>query len=140
MRSQNTRIGIMFAGALVCAQAQWLNYPAPGTPRTRDGKPNLSAPAPRTTNAKPELSGVWQAEPAPPGEIQRLFGDISFTAVPGDDPRTFSKYFFNILADIKPEERPLRREGAAEPTRGRAKALEEDDSPTTHCMPLGIPR
>jgi hypothetical protein len=38
--------------ALQCAplimQAQWLNYPAPGAPRTRDGKVNLNAPAPRT--------------------------------------------------------------------------------------------
>ncbi|HTA45745.1 MAG TPA: hypothetical protein VK789_25030 [Bryobacteraceae bacterium] len=32
------------AGLLVSAQGQWLNYPTPGTPRTRDGKPNLSAP------------------------------------------------------------------------------------------------
>ena len=40
--------------------AQWINYPTPGTPRTRDGKPNLAAPAPRT-NGVPDLSGVWQA-------------------------------------------------------------------------------
>ena len=26
--------------------AQWLNYREPGTPRTSDGKPNLTAPAP----------------------------------------------------------------------------------------------
>ena len=26
------------------AQAQWLNFPTPGTPRTRDGRPNLTAP------------------------------------------------------------------------------------------------
>ena len=25
------------------AEAQWLNYPTSGTPRTPDGKPNLSA-------------------------------------------------------------------------------------------------
>src|SRR5436190_12311545 len=40
--------------------AQWINYPTPGTPRTRDGKPNLMAPAPRTTGVL-DLSGVWQA-------------------------------------------------------------------------------
>ena len=27
--------------------AQWLNYPTRGVPRSADGKPNLSAPAPR---------------------------------------------------------------------------------------------
>ena len=36
--------------------AQWVNYPTPGIPRLLDGKPNLSAPAPRTTNGKPDLS------------------------------------------------------------------------------------
>jgi len=45
-------------------------------------------------------SGVWQAEYAPPGENERLFGDgFKDFVVPGDDPRTFSKYFLNILAD-----------------------------------------
>src|SRR5260221_9635368 len=78
MRGPKTWIGIMFAGALACAHGQWLNYPAPGAPRTRDGEPNLSAPAPRASNGKPDLSGRWQGEPAPAGEIERLLGDISF--------------------------------------------------------------
>ena len=30
------------------AQSQWPNYRTPGLPRTADGKPNLSAPAPKT--------------------------------------------------------------------------------------------
>src|SRR5216684_107556 len=104
MRGQKTRIGIMFAGALVCAHAQWLNYPAPGTPRTHDGKPNLSAPSPRASRGKPDLSGVWQTELAPPGETVGLLGDVSPFVVPGDDPSTFSKYFWNILADFTPAE------------------------------------
>ena len=41
--------------------AQWLNYPTPGIPRTKDGKPNLSAPAPKTPDGKPDFSGIWQA-------------------------------------------------------------------------------
>jgi hypothetical protein len=139
MCGQKTKIGIMFAGALVCAHAQWLNYPAPGTPRTRDGKPNLSAPVPRASKGKPDLSGVWQAEPAPSGEVQRLVGDLSFTVVPGDDPRTFSRYFFNILADFKPGDAPIRPEAAAELTRKRAEGLGYKDQPPSHCMPLGIP-
>lgn len=139
MRGRTTKIGIMFAGALVCAHAQWLNYPTPGTPRTRDGKPNLSAPAPRASKGKPDLSGVWQTEDAPSGEIQRLFGDLSYEVVPGDDPRTFNKYFFNILADFKPEESPIRPAAAAELTRKRTEGLGFKDGPPSHCLPLGVP-
>src|ERR1700679_3245518 len=84
--------------------AQWLNYPTPGTPRSKDGKPNLSAPAPRASNGKPDLSGVWQVEPPGPGEMERKVGDVGTFVVPGDDPRTFSPYFFNILGDFKRED------------------------------------
>src|SRR4249919_1604414 len=39
--------------------AQWLDYPTPGVPKTRDGKPDMAAPAPRTADGKPDLSGMW---------------------------------------------------------------------------------
>ena len=40
-------------------EAQWLNFKTPGIPRTADGKPDVSAPAPRAavrrrTSARPE--------------------------------------------------------------------------------------
>jgi hypothetical protein len=41
------------------AAAQWLNYPTPGIPRLPDGKPNVSAPAPRSSDGKPDLTGLW---------------------------------------------------------------------------------
>ena len=41
------------------ASAQWLKLPTPGFPRLPDGKPNLSAPAPRTADGKPDFSGIW---------------------------------------------------------------------------------
>jgi hypothetical protein len=44
------------------APAQWVNLPLPGTPRTPDGKPDLTAPVPKTPDGKPDLSGLWTAD------------------------------------------------------------------------------
>src|ERR1700679_1379073 len=87
--------GPLFFGACLFAQAQWVNQPIPGAPRTPDGKVNRAGPAPRV-NGKPDLSGIWQveAEPRGPG----LFGL-------GESPN--SKYFRDILSDFKPGEEPL---------------------------------
>jgi len=49
-----------FAGMCVPICAQWLKYPTPGIPRLPDGKPHLTALAPKTADGKPDLSGIWQ--------------------------------------------------------------------------------
>src|SRR5262245_3241846 len=49
----------VLAACAAPAAAQWVNHPTPGIPRTKDGKPNLTAPAPRTHDRKPDLSGMW---------------------------------------------------------------------------------
>jgi len=41
--------------------AQWPLYPASGVPKGPDGKPDLTAPAPRTADGKPDLSGIWMS-------------------------------------------------------------------------------
>jgi hypothetical protein len=114
---------------------QWLHYPTPGSPRTPDGKPNLTAPALRV-NGKPDLSGIWLVEATPLDELTRLFGDLGPLSVPGDDARTFSKYIFNILADFKREEEPIRPEAAAVFRRAPSAGK---DFPTSHCLPAGVP-
>ena len=113
---QNNRLIVLFALLSACVQAQWLNFPTPGTPRTRDGKFNLSAPAPRTADGKPDLSGVWMHETTSIAEVKRLYGsrfdpEIAL-APPGMEIGTQHKYAFNILVDFKPEETPLRPEAA----------------------------
>lgn len=125
----------MLAGAVVPAQAQWLNYPSPDTPRKPDGKPNLLAKTPRSHSGKPDLSGVWQIEPPAAGEIERLYGDPGPGLVVGDDPSTQSRYFFNLFIDFKAGEEPIRPEAAAVTLKNR-QAL---DSPTSHCLPYGLP-
>jgi hypothetical protein len=137
MRWRRMKLGIIFAAMVICANAQWLNYPTPGTPRTKNGKPNLSAPTPRASNGKPDLSGVWQIEAPTPAEMQRKVGDVSTFVVPGDDPREFSPYFFNILGDFKREDAPM-RPAAAEIFLKNAKNFGKEH-PYSRCLPMGIP-
>jgi hypothetical protein len=132
-------LGGIFALALGMSHAvsaQWLNYPTPGTPRTRDGKPDLAAKAPRA-NGKPDLSGVWHVQSESLEEKRRLFGpNVGVISVPGMEPDTTSKYGANILLDFKPGEVVMTPEGEAiYNRRQQGKEL----LPSTHCLPLGIP-
>jgi len=93
----------VLAAAPVYINAQWAVYRDPTVPRTRDGKPSLSAPAPRL-NGKPDLSGIWQAESAPVAEIQQFLLPGGINGLGEDLP---AKYFFNFFADYPAGQEPM---------------------------------
>ena len=127
------RIVILLVGVAAGAQAQWLNTRDSATPRSKDGKPNLSAPAPRASNGKPDLSGVWQGEGAPISELMRIL-PAGVNGL-GEDPPPMS--FFNVLAAYKPEESPLKPEFRAEYEKQAAVALTAP--PPALCSPPVMP-
>jgi len=127
------------AGTAASAGAQWVHHPAPGIPRTKDGKPNLTAATPKGANGKPDLSGIWSTDPTPFEEMERLFPFFKAFAVPGDDPRMFTKYFMDVFADVRPEDVPMRPE-AAQLFKQRMAAVDSArEAPTARCFPAGIP-
>ena len=126
------RVLVLFALLCTGAPAQWLNFPAQGTPRSRDGRPNLAAPAPRAPDGKPDLSGVWEPEPTPLSELNRVLGEY-FSDLQLDQRET-TKYTVNLFWDLKPEEAPVRPEAAA-----IVKQRAGISKPTEFCLPGGIP-
>ncbi len=53
-------LACLFLLASSTVSAQWLTLPTPGIPRSSDGTPNLSAPAPRAADGRPDLTGLWR--------------------------------------------------------------------------------
>ena len=127
------RSGILILLVGVGVQAQWLNHRDSETPRTKDGKVNLTAPGPRGSNGKPDLSGIWQAEGAPISELMKIL-PAGVNGL-GDDPPPLS--LFNVLAAYKPEESPLRPEHRTAYEERSAAAL--TTPPPALCGPPPMP-
>jgi hypothetical protein len=104
--------------------AQWVTYPTPGIPRLENGRPNLDAPAPRTADGKPNLTGIWQvAKLLPCDGIRRVCTDLPI-----------SQQFGNIGAGLTgglPYQQWAKEKMAA---KGPA------DDPYTQCRTPGGPR
>ena len=107
--SRFSRAGVcaIFVLASASADAQWFELKTPGIPRTKDGKPNLTAPAPRTSG-KPDLSGLWR-----------------FTSDP---------YNNNVTVDLNPEDI---EPSIAALYKQRLEDLGKDDPATFRCLPSG---
>jgi hypothetical protein len=111
----------LFQAAL---SAQWLHYPTPGIPRSRDGKPNLSAPAPKGRDGRPDLSGLWMPENTP--------------NVHGTNGELLPALFIDITAGLPQGSVSMEPQAAAllqERLRNNQK-----DEPVAHCQPFGVPR
>ena len=94
------------------AAAQWRNLPMDGVPLGPDGKPNMSAPAPKTSGGKPDLSGIYTPN---------------------------MKYFRNLAADIGLENVPMTDE-ARKIHKAREDGTLGYDEPDAHCLPQGVPK
>jgi hypothetical protein len=102
---------LMLCALCLPAAAQW-DIKTPGVPRLPNGKPNLTAPTPRTADGKPSLEGIWE-----PNGI---------------------KYLINIAADLKRDEVPFTPAGAAI-YKERVETFGKED-PDARCLPSGMPR
>ena len=136
------RIGLVLVVCVLSAtatHAQWLNYPTPGVPRTKDGKVNLTAPMPKTADGKPDLSGVWHVQPTGLAEMKRLFGnDVDVVQVPGMEVDTISKYGISVFMDFKPGDEPMRKEAADLREQHQQRSNSGLDN-LARCLPGSIP-
>jgi hypothetical protein len=101
---------VLWFGGAAAMQAQWLNYPTPGIPRTAAGKANLTAPAPKMADGKPDLSGIWSTD-------FLFFRDLA-TGLKEDVP-------------MMPWAKELSHERETNDHKG---------DPMANCMPPGVPR
>src|SRR5687768_5901338 len=67
--------------ATAAVDAQWKNLPMDGVPM-RDGKPDMAAPAPRTSSGRLDLSGIYQPSYR---YFANLAADIGLPNVPMTD-------------------------------------------------------
>ena len=117
-----TTLAAIVAAFTPLLSAQWDRRPPPGVPKGADGKVNLTAPAPRQADGKPDLSGMWMRS-------ERT--EAPGSAPPGRPPLAT---FGNVGAGFK-EGLPS-QPWAAELSKKRV-ANQRYDNPDALCLPQG---
>jgi hypothetical protein len=109
---------VIVAALSTALSAQWPLSPKPGVPKGPGGKLDLTSPTPRTSDGKPDLSGIWMRSDRRPG-----------SEAPGQPPlATFGDIGVNVKGGLP--YRPL----ALDLVKKRAGAL---DNPDALCLPQG---
>jgi hypothetical protein len=120
---------LMIGSGLSLSSAQWIHYPTPGLPRAADGKPNLSAPAPRLPNGMPDLAGVW-------GSVRPEKAVApNFAGVPGSEG---TPPFMNVENFLTADSSIVMLPDAAALYKEHGRLLGAG-RPSERCLPHGIP-
>jgi hypothetical protein len=117
----------LFAAVTTSVSAQWPRFTTPDVPRLADGQPNLSAPAPKTEEGKPDLSGIWENSFG--GGRGR--GAASTPPPPGTPP--MSQFF-----EVAGRGYPLPMTPWAAELKKKRMADNSKDNPDVWCLPIGL--
>ncbi len=127
--------------------AQWAKFPTPGLLRDSKGQVRMDAPAPRTADGTPDLSGLWvRADRDPlPEQIAKIVGNRqSGESIPVErpveafppDPNSPPLATFWDIGRNLPGGLPM-TPWAAE-LRKQRMAQDSKDNPDANCLPMGI--